>query len=147
MYRTESALARWRRRRQRLVVVALTAVLVLLTAPLRTVAGACDLCPPDCPMHARHGAAADVERRGAPRPHCHNAPGHAAKAEHHGPRLTRPPCGSQAAVTGLDLVPMLPASPPRWVASPATSGVPPRHAHAGGRTADPPDPPPPDARA
>jgi hypothetical protein len=147
MPRTDSALARWRRSPRRLVAVAVTAALMLLAAPLRTLAGGCDLCPPDCPMHVRHGAAAGAEHGGARRMHCHNAPGQAATAGDHAPRLTRPPCGSHAVVIGLELAPMLPASPLRWIAAPRISGAPPRHALAGSRTADPPDPPPPDARA
>jgi len=147
MYRTDSALSRWRQRRRPLVAVALTAVLMLLTAPLRTVVVGCDLCPPDCPMHAAHRAAAQAEHDGAPRMHCHNAASHGSSASEHGPRVTRPPCGSHAAVAGLDLAPMLPVSPLAWIVAPRIANAPPRHAASGNRGADPPDTPPPDARA
>lgn len=146
MHRTDSPLARWRRSRQPLVVVALTAMLVLLTAPLRTVIAGCDLCPPDCPMHAAHRAAARGERGGAPRMHCHNAPGHADASER-GPRVTRPPCGSHVAVAGLDLAPMLPSNPPPWMVAPRVVSAPPPHVATGARGADPPDTPPPRDRA
>ena len=142
MQRTDSALSRWRKRRGHLVAFALTAGLVLLTAPLRTVVGGCDLCPPDCPMHA-----AQAGHGGAPRMHCHNGSPQHAGASGHAPRLSRPPCGSHAAVSGLELVPMLPTGPLPWIVAPRIARAPARDASAGNRAADPPDTPPPDARA
>jgi hypothetical protein len=148
MHRTDSLLWRWRHRRRPLVVLALTAVLMLLTAPLRTIIAGCDLCPPDCPMHAAHRAAAHVDEGDAPRMHCHNGGAtHRDGADSHAPRISRPPCGSHAAVTGLDLAPMLPAGPLAWIVAPRIAGAPPRLAAAGNRAADPPDTPPPDLRA
>ena len=147
MSRRNSILARWRRSRRSLAAVALTAVLMLLLAPLRAVAAGCDLCPPDCPMHAHHHGAAPTDQGQAPHMHCHNGGAHHADASGRAPHWSRPPCGSHAAITGLDLAPMLPARPLPWLVAPRVASAPPRHAVAGSRAADPPDTPPPDARA
>ena len=147
--RTESPLARWRRRRGRIVALALTAVLAVLAAPLRTALRVgCDLCPPDCPMHERHLAAGPHADGRTTTLHCHNA-GHAPLAA--GPenrqRLTRPPCANHTAIVSLELGPMLPprALPLRSEARRALAPPPP--GLADGRGADPPDTPPPLARA
>ncbi len=148
MPRTDSVLARWRRSQRSLVTFALTAALLLLTAPLRTVVAGCDLCPPDCPMHAAHRAAAHVDHGDAPQMHCHNGgTTRQSAAGDHAPRLSRPPCGSHAAVSGLDLAPMLPAGALPWTVVPRLAAAPARDAGTGNRSVDPPDTPPPDARA
>jgi hypothetical protein len=142
MHHPTAILGRWRQQRRPLGAVALTMVLMLLAGPVRLAMGGCDLCPPDCPMHATHGEPG----REAPRMKCHNAPAQAG-ADGGIPRLSRPPCGTHAAIHGLDVTPMLPASPLRWRATSPINTAPAHHARAGGRAADPPDTPPPDARA
>jgi hypothetical protein len=137
-----------------MVAVALTAVLALLAAPMRSALRVgCDLCPPDCPMH-------DAEHRQKP-PHghdeqrpkmrCHNTPGAAADDRHAAddrlPRFSKPACGSHVALSGLDTTHMLPASPPAWRVVESRGAL----AGAGdpthGRDRDPPDTPPPVLRA
>lgn len=124
------------------------AALLLFVAPLRAIGGGCDLCPPDCPMHAAHRGAADTQQhgKGAPRLHCHNAPATADPATR-APRISRPPCGAHAVFGGLDLAPMLPARPLPWRVAPPTTTAPSWYAGLGSRGADPPDTPPPDATA
>lgn len=142
-----SILSRWRQQRRPLAAVALTVAVMLLTGPIRLAMGGCDLCPPDCPMHAaHHGAAAAREHHDAPRMKCHNAPAQ-PDADSGAPRISRPPCGTHAAITGVDLTPMLPVSPLRWRAASPVANLPAEYALAGSRGADPPDTPPPDARA
>lgn len=144
MPREDTILNRWRSQRRPLAAVALTAVLMLLMAPLRTVIGACDLCPPDCPMHAAHRADAAGAHQGAAHKRCHNAPASPDAGE---PRIARPSCGSHAAVVSLDLAPMLPPQPLSWLLAPRSEAVPHGAAALACRAADPPDTPPPDARA
>jgi hypothetical protein len=149
MTRSESPLARWRRRRGRFVGLALTAMLALLAAPLRAaLRGGCDLCPPDCPMHASARAAASDAHRDAPPMRCHNA-GHTRREGDlaRGHRLSRPPCGSHAALAGLELAPMLADGPLPWRVALQVAPTPQDHRLASGRSADPPDPPPPRAHA
>jgi hypothetical protein len=137
--------SRLRRERRPFPAVALLGVLMLLTAPLRVIVGGCDLCPPDCPMHAAHRGA-EAPRHGAPRMHCHNAPA-SADADPATARISRPPCGTHAAITGLDLAPMLPAQALTWAVAPRIARAPADGGRAANRAADPPDTPPPDARA
>lgn len=138
--------------RGRMVAVALTAVLALLAAPMRSALRVgCDLCPPDCPMHdathrqePKHGH--DEQR---PKMRCHNTPGAAAKPADDAkqPRFSKPACGSHVALSGLDTTHMLPASPPAWrvVESRGTLAGAGDPTH--GRDRDPPDTPPPVLRA
>lgn len=131
---------------------ALLAVLALLLAPLRVALGAdCDLCPPDCPMHATHGerTAAAAEKASASVMKCHRAAAPAAASDDSGdaPRLGRPACDSHGALPGLVLAPMLlPAAlpGPRLPGSLHPGTAEPLGA---GRAAEPPDTPPPDRRA
>lgn len=146
--RGDAILGRWRGQRRSLAAIALTAALLLLTAPLRASVGGCDLCPPDCPMHAAHrgGAHAEQQRHGTPRLRCHNAPASADSATS-APRISRPPCGAHAAITGLDLAPMLPGGALSWRWAPRVAAAPPGSASSGGRCGEPPDTPPPDVAA
>lgn len=79
--------------------------------------------------------------------HCHNA---AAPADRGSttPRISRPPCGTHAAVTALDLAPLLPSDPPpSCVTAPRVDNATLDSVRVADRTADPPDTPPPDTRA
>lgn len=128
--------------------LALAMALLLLTAPLRVaLRRGCDFCPPDCPMHAA-AHAADPAKGGAPVMRCHGAERarHANEASH-GPRLTRPPCGSRAAVVGIDLTSMLPSAALPWRDAPRVARAPDHPRTATSRGAQPPDTPPPLARA
>jgi hypothetical protein len=153
--RAGSALARWRRSRERLVVLALTATLALLTGPVRSALRVgCDLCPPDCPMHdtaqrekAEHGH--DDQR---PKMRCHNTPGAAAHDDTTADaakqaRFSKPSCGSHVALSGLDTTPMLPGGPPSWRVAEARGAVDAGRDARLGRDRDPPDTPPPVLRA
>ena len=127
--------------------MACVVALALVSAPLpQALRGECDLCPPTCPMH-RHHESGEPAHQGAhaAMPKCHGAP---AAAAHHGdsskgPRVTRPPCGNHAVISGRAVPPMiLPDALPQQVVTlaernPSVDLSP----HA--RLADPPDTRPP----
>lgn len=133
-----------------MVALALTAVLALLSAPVRSALRVgCDLCPPDCPMHdaALRDKVAHGHDSEKPKLRCHNTPGAAAREEHGDsdrlPRFAKPACGSHVALTGLDTTPMLPASPPYWRVADRRAAAPAAGAATSGRDRDPPEIPPP----
>jgi hypothetical protein len=147
----DSALARWRRGRGRLVALALTAALALLGTPLRgALRAACDLCPPDCPMHDGANGAAPDHRADAQRPRmrCHNAaPGGRDAVPAGQARFSKPSCGSHVALVGFDTGPMLPAGPLAWRVAPGQRAASADRCPAAGRISDPPETPPPVLRA
>jgi hypothetical protein len=129
----------------RSAALALLLALALFTAPMRgAIQRACDLCPPDCPMHrSAHGHSGHGDQ-GAAKMKCHNAP--AAKvADRAGklPRLGRPPCGSHGEVQGLALAPMILPAATAWHMVPDSRPTAPRAASLYERGIDPPDTPPP----
>lgn len=107
------ALQPWRRA----VSLAVTLAVALLTAPLTGALGRdCQLCPPTCPMHAVHqprgeSPAPHDHATVAKKPTCHGVPAaqqaEQARADRHGLRLTRPPCGNHTAVAGVAVAPMI----------------------------------------
>lgn len=144
MPRTDALLNRWRSQRRPFAAIALTAVLMLLLAPLRTVIAGCDLCPLDCPMHAAHRSGAPAAPGSAPHMRCHNA---AATSDAAGPRIARPPCGTHGVVLTLELAPMVPPQPLSWTVAPRVEPAMRDDVYAAHRATDPPDTPPPDVRA
>jgi len=107
------ALQHWRRA----VSLAVTLAIALLTAPLTAAwSRDCQLCPPTCPMHAARAprdtsTAPHGHATVAAKPTCHGVPAaqHAeqARADRHGIRLTRPPCGNHGAVAAVAVAPMI----------------------------------------
>ena len=136
--------------RQRSTGLVLTVVLALVGAPaVSAVRNQCNLCPDTCPMHRevsspQPGKSPHLKCHAAPAPSAHEAP---PNRQVRGPALSRPTCGNHGIMAVTVQPPMiLPAAQPRVVVAVADS-APLSDPTSCGRSADPPDTPPPIAVA
>lgn len=80
----------------------LTALVMASVTVQASLLEACGACPSDCPMHAAHGAAPQIQPEAAKRPHCHGD----RPLDHGGQvQLRRPPCKTSFTLAGSLLPP------------------------------------------
>lgn len=137
-------------RPHRAAALVITLVLALIGAPATSaLRNECELCPRTCPMHRDHAAGAETGHK----MHCHAAQGTQLGTHHHGsqaraaqahcPSFARPNCGNHGTVPATVLPPVvLSAALLHWVV-PTVQRAPVTDGGANGRSADPPDTPPP----
>lgn len=141
-----------RRFRSTGILTAVALALTLVAAPMRAaLRPACDLCPPDCPMHQVRAAGKQLKCHGeapAPKPKCHGAMGvRHDDDDRRTPRIAKPPCGNHGAMPGLALAPMILPGATITRVAPICAAAPAAAFRAPRRGADPPDTPPPIRRA